>query len=163
MTPEEQAERLRRWTTELRTTALGQVEGHLFNHPTEEECDRYDMDAYDKADRTITEACCLGVCLLIFEPDRAADDLRWQDMTELVPTWLGAYDPDESLDVRLDWPRKFWPRDPARHDRDESDGCSFVSAAWLNDSGKCTFSQIADLLDYFGIVTGPTQSVTSDG
>lgn len=162
MTPEEQAERLRRWTTELRTTALGQVDGHLFNHP-EPVSDDADLD-YRVADPTITEACCLGVCLLLFAPGAATGISRWNDMDDAVPKWLGAYDPDEDGDVRLDWPREFWPRVRRRENPafDRPDLCTHVSAAWLNDSAKCTFAQIADLLDYFGVVTDP-QVVTSDG
>lgn len=137
----EQKARVTRWTKALRETELGQTSGQLFNTNL----------------GTITDACCLGICLVEFKGESYVrdNDLLGANMSAVVPEVLGLPDlgavEGDTGDVFLDWPREMWPRQGEPNTNPPSEWPS-IAASWLNDFAHCTFGQIADLVDYFGLV-----------
>lgn len=129
-------ENLKAWIHELRTTDKYQGQEYLVSSGRSSNGDNPSF-------------CCLGIGEL----------LRGASFTEMLHSdaayvtrdfvdWLGIAVEDEpddwksySYDLAIDWPRSIVHRD-------SSVGATCV---WLNDNAKLTFSQIADVIEYFGI------------
>lgn len=139
----EQTERVRQWTKHLRETNLRQNTGRLFGVQGDE----------------IVSGCCLGICLLGFKGREFIDNQHLLNavMSRDVPQALGLPEFGEQTgnpgDVYLDWPKNLWPMKSVDSRQDPPPEWPNIGASWLNDYARCTFSQIADLVDYFGLVT----------
>lgn len=132
------------WLRVLRTTTLPQGEGTLV---------QFSGDEYDEFGELLEDAkplgyCCLGigekVCVGKTIDEISSMDLATSDFIE----WLGLdiAGTGDYYDLIVDWPVDLLPFRSVTDQRPEG---ARITAAWLNDSG-CTFSQIADVLDYFG-------------
>lgn len=155
---------LKVWTDGLRSTNIQQTTGQL-------------GVVYDGA----TQMCCLGFgCTLVPEMENDIQwqanedddtpsvgavmmvdlaDGEWSDSMPPVAfhEWIGATPQGGKLsgDVLPDWPAQEFtmPRPGAEwHDRDGLPYRSILTCAKLNDSAGLTFVQIADVVDYFGVV-----------
>lgn len=149
---------LRRWTQELRTTDRAQTTGYLGKIE--------DV----KADGTLVIGnCCLGIGteLAGVKPDAtyvnedgehhepyAGDIQDYLGNQEFPPEpffdWLEVAS-DERGDLLIDWPRD--ANGEAVYWTDEHEPMLW-SASNLNDDLHLTFSQIADVVDYFGVRNG---------
>lgn len=116
--------------------------------------------------------CCLGVACEFLVPSvhKVVDNgwsVEYDGESGLAPytllDWLFGEDfwdrPEDvedggcEFDIPIDWPEDLEVRDGAGSDltrRAKSDN-DINTAAGLNDSGEFTFSQIADIIDYFGV------------
>lgn len=117
--------------------------------------------------------CCLGVGCLVAEVEvtERGDYLGFGRFraTLTAPVefhrWLGVVDEDRSLnggeaDIYIDWPDSVGSGD-IHYDRREDDyeadsnGIMEWTASALNDECSLTFSQIADVIEYFGLRPTP--------
>ena len=145
-------EHVRQWTRRLRSGDIDQTRGHLVD-PTGPR----------------PAMCCLGVgAQEAGIPFQVSDDGRHGFFpvgdggrtNSLPPTefhlWLGLNVPvSETYDVVVDWPEGMTvlcqePDVPDGWYESPIDGDEVATCSGLNDSGF-TFSQIADLIDYFGV------------
>lgn len=147
---------LRAWTTELRITTRPQVTGYLGQ-----------IEEVKEDGTRIIGNCCLGIGteLAGVTPDEVTyedgngveresymgDALDYLGCQEFPPAdffeWLESV-PDYKGDVVIDWPLDGYGR-PALSTPSE-EGMAWT-ASELNDEVHLTFSQIADVLDYFGV------------
>lgn len=142
-------ENMTAWLDDLRTTDAPQVNGHLMKSVWPNDSHTYGY-------------CCLGRgCVVMgMEPGReliaSADVLppgsfvNWLGV-HVSPSsrWPGEDEANEGVDydLYLDIPEGLYPRDEAGR----SNPNNLVTCAGLNDDWHLTFSQIADMIAYFGI------------
>lgn len=134
-----------RWLHELRTTPLGQCSQTLFD---------------TVGTGAIVEACCLGIGTLLVPGVDAKASIGAAFAPDDFAEWLGVAGArgvryDEGVNLIVDWPCDLL----LKVDADEEDPdvwispyTEAISAAELNDEWRLTFSQIADVFDYFGIL-----------
>lgn len=137
---------VRKWTTALRETNSPQTQGRL---------------ARDLGGGEIGY-CCLGLgCEVAGIPSRSqvfgGDEpvIHYAGSSDLAPRgfhdWLD--NGQTRGDVHLDWPHRHYEQ---RYDESATYGNPWMgwTCAGLNDDCGLTFSQIADMIDYFGIKEG---------
>lgn len=148
---------LGKWLNELRTTDIPQVTGTLVR------VQRYGWDeAEGEPDpKDIVGMCCLGI----------GEHLMGGKINDMVRRTLPKYTFAEWLDVRGDdtgssdgsaslyvaWPNTILPRgyyDEEFYDqsRPADVDVEYIEVAELNDTFKLTFAEIADVIEYFGLV-----------
>lgn len=148
---------LRRWTQELRTTTRGQTTGYLGQ-----------VQAVNADGTLVIGNCCLGIGteLAGVQPDDttyvtedgherepyAGDILDYLGNQEFPPEafyeWLEVAS-ESTGDLLIDWPKDESGM-PYYTCRDGEEPMLW-SASNLNDRLHLTFSQIADVIDYFGV------------
>ncbi len=142
-------ENMKAWLRELRTTDKEQGKDALCNVVRSADPDTGRFDKFSYA------FCCLGVgqAMLGTEPSVMVSHGMSLASREFVE-WLGLEVPsggesrteDVAYDLVVDWPESY---SPSRHPTRKL--FSTVTCSRLNDDYKLTFSQIADVIEYFGI------------
>lgn len=139
--------RIKEWTDTLRTTKIPQTRSTLV-----------------EVRHGKTSMCCLGVgevlCaggrivvtedvdVAILDPQGTLREELNPDLPVLFLRWLGL-DVEDRWDLQIDLPQPFYVRPP--YDWQTPYALSRMTVAALNDNYRLTFSQIADMVDYFGI------------